>query len=104
MRQVSLRKFKNGIAELSEPIEVSLRDGQGNIRVLGFWTPYATPEEFVHEHRHEIEALKPLDLSPRLEISVDEPVVIRTPEEVATAVRGDPIRAVPKPSQRGKRR
>ena len=115
MKNMSLRKFRDQIAELTSPVEVSLRDGDGNIRVLGYWTPYAQipsdakplippelgpgPSELVAEGGSQ--------LGSTLDIPVDEepaPRVIRTPEEVAAVVSSNPVRAVPKPSQLRRRR
>jgi hypothetical protein len=128
LKQISLRKFREQVADLTEVVEVSKRDGDGNIRILGYWTPYAT-------HPADATPLEPLvgakaEPGPMvgievkagevgvLDIPVDDesfpmaedsefdrhprtaPRVIATPEEAAVAVRVDPVRAVPKPSQR----
>lgn len=122
MRQMSLRAFRDQISDLHAPVEVSKRDGSGNILVLGYWTPYA-------QHPPDskpIEPLKPGEI-PTATISVvsasGEIVVppvtldlptddwassfINTPEEaasraaVASATRR--IKPVPKPGQRSKR-
>ena len=123
MRQMSLRAFRDQTVDLREPVEVSRRDGQGNIQVLGYWTPYAqhTPGP------SPIEPWKPGDPPPTatisvrsaegvtvvppvtLEIPFDEevappaPRLISSPEEVAAVVRPNPVRAVPKPSQKSRR-
>lgn len=96
MQQISLRRFRDRIDEISEPVEVSRRDAEGNINILGFWTPYPPGTQL-------------LDLGPGrtrvldLPIDVERPRVIRSPEEAAIAVPVHPVRAVPKPSQRRKR-
>ena len=41
LRQVSLRKFRDEIADIHEVVEVSRRVEAGNIQILGYWTPYA---------------------------------------------------------------
>lgn len=117
LKQLSLRKFRDTIADVHEVVEVSRRDPQGNIQILGFWTPYVTYPE-------GSKPLPALDSTGTptatvsvgdpggqtivpLEIPVDEepvPRVIRTPEQAAVAVVPDPVRAVPKPSQQRKRR
>lgn len=94
MRQVSLRRFRDGIADLREPVEVSLRDGDGHIRVLGYWTPYRPP---VPEDHPKVVLDIPVEADPATFR------VIRSPGDVATAVRPDPVRSVPKPSQRKRR-
>lgn len=104
MRLVSLRKFRGEIPELREPVEVSRRDGDGNLQVLGFWTPYDQPGPAAPILDIPVDAEFPVaedsefDRHPRT-----APIVISSPEEVADAVRPDPIRAVPKPSQRKRR-
>lgn len=98
MRQMSLRAFRDSIADQTSPVEVSKREDDGNIRVLGFWTPY---------NRHPVASLGPLP-AVRLELPIDDaevvPVVINSPADVATAIRVDPVRAVPKPSQQKRKR
>lgn len=136
MRQMSLRAFRDSIATLHQPVEVSKRDGDGNIQVLGFWTPYmqhppdAKPVpiledqppvsggvaairggQYVAEERTPLDI--PIDDEPEFPMAEETefdrhpltaPRVISSPEQVAAAVRVDPLRAVPKPSQRkGKR-
>lgn len=109
MRNMSLRKFRDQIATITEVVEVSRRETTGNINVLGFWTPYM-------QYAPDAKPLKSLDI---LTDDVDPvpggttairdgeyvrelPKVIKTPEEAhaatASAVRS--VRAVPKPSQR----
>ena len=90
--QLSLRRFRETIADLRDPVEVSRRDSDGSMRILGAWTPYP---------QSQTEA-KPLELP--LDDEPVAPKVIKTPQEVAAVVRVDPVRAVPKPSQmkRGK--
>jgi hypothetical protein len=117
MKNISLRRFRAEIAETYEAVEVSRRDPEGNIQLLGYWTPYVTYPD--------AKPLEPLrDQAPvpggttairdakyvqeervPLEITDDEPGprVIRTPAEVAVAVAVNPVRAVPKPSQRKRR-
>lgn len=53
MRQMSLRAFRDTIATLHQPVEVSKRDSDGNILVLGYWTPYA-------QHPPEAKPIEPL--------------------------------------------
>ena len=112
MRNLSLRRFKTDIAQLMEPVEVSRRDPDGNIHILGYWTPYA-------QMGPDPKPLEPLQRAP-LDIPVEEPgvpiqlhddidvaaiaKVIKTPEEAAAVVPSNPVRAVPKPSQQRKRR
>lgn len=114
MKTISLRKFRDSITDITAVTEVSLRDADGNIRILGFWTPYAT---------HPVDAIPLPEPVPgatlTAEISVnDEPVgrgqlvipvedddpdsesgfaLIRTPEEAAVAVT--PVRPFPKAVQ-----
>jgi hypothetical protein len=136
MRQLSLRAFRDSIASLRAPVEVSKRDSDGNILVLGYWTPYA-------QHPPDSKPIEPLSPGEKptatisvlsaeggtirppvtLEIPIDDdepgfpvsedsefdrhprtaPRVISSAEEAAAVVRADPIRAVPKPSQRKRR-
>lgn len=175
LKQISLRKFRETVADLHEVVEVSKRDTDGNINILGYWTPYMTypagastvplePLEdqppvpggttairdggYVREERapgppsplidkvpptYEVVDGRPvlqgsvLDLIDDDEVdfpvgedsefdrhprTMDKPVVpgqgiaggvIKTPEEAAVAVAVNPVRAVPKPSQRKKR-
>jgi len=131
MRQISLRAFRGQIADLHQPVEVSKRDGSGNIQVLGYWTPYVQ----IPDDAKSLKPWQPGDEAPTATISVlsadgetvvppvtleiplpddDEdqelwserssaPKVINTPEEAAVAVPVNPVRAVPKPSQRRKK-
>lgn len=85
--QISLRRFRETIADLRDPVEVSRRDADGNITVLGSWTPYAIRK--TEAPNLDLE----LDLAPK-------PKVIRSTAEVATIVAPHPVRSVPKPSQR----
>jgi hypothetical protein len=94
MRTISLRKFRTEVADLTDQVEVTRRDSDGNIHLLGFWTPYAAKSDQVQ-----------LPVR-RLEIPVPEPTgpkIVRTPEEAAAAVpaRGEPY---PKEQQAGRRR
>lgn len=107
MRQVSLRKFRGEIADLREMVEVSRRDGNGMIRVLGYWTPYRQPVVATHSSTAGADSEGGeyvRERVPILDIPVDADPdtfrIINHPDEVATAVRPDPIRAVPKPSQK----
>jgi hypothetical protein len=79
MNQISLRQFRERIGDLREPVEVSRRDVQGNIQILGYWTPYMT----------DAPASGQLDLD----------AVIAKPVAVAS-----PVRAFPKAVQAGKKR
>lgn len=135
LKQMSLRKFRVEIADLREPVDVSRRDPDGNIQILGYWTPYM-------QYAPDSVSLEPLEDQPpvpggttairdgqyvreervpEIEIPVDDeafPVgedsefdrhprtatLIRTPEEAAAVVAVNPVRAVPKPSQRKGRR
>ena len=82
--QISLRRFRETIADLRHPVEVSRRDADGSMRILGAWQPYQQLAE-----------------APSLDLDLDPvPKVIKSPEEVATVVAPHPVRAVPKPSQR----
>ena len=39
MRTISLRQFRDNIADIAEPVEVQRRDKAGSFQVLGHWTP-----------------------------------------------------------------
>ena len=93
----ALRKFRDDISNLREPVEVSRRDQSGIIQVLGFWTPY-------NAHLPD-RAVPPPLLDLQLSEDADPATlrIIGSPEQAAAAVRPDPIRAVPKPSQRRRR-
>lgn len=39
MRLISLRKFRDSIAQIEEPVEVARRDPSGTIQIIGVWTP-----------------------------------------------------------------
>lgn len=100
--QISLRKFRDEIVDIHHVVEVSRRDPQGNINVLGYWTPYMTYPEGAVElpEPNGIEALPVLDLP------VDDgplPRMVRSPEEAAVAV-APTVRAFPKSAQVGKKR
>lgn len=117
IQQMSLRAFRDSVAELRQPVEVSKRGPDGLIRVLGSWTPYKTEPianldltedqdqvpggttairggQYVREDR------APLDLP-----TDDDhgPKVINSPDDVPAVVEMHPVRAVPKPSQRRRR-
>lgn len=96
MRTISLRKFRTEVADLTDKVEVSRRDGDGNIHLLGFWTPYKGSEPVLVRESGQ-ETLVPLALAP------PGPKIISSPEEAA-AVAPQGVRAVPKPSQRRKAR
>lgn len=113
MRQMSLRAFRDTIADVRQPVEVSKRDSDGNILVLGFWTPYPQAGSVVAVHPSTMSAAA-LDagadseeIHRPLEIPVEDepsgPHVIKTPAEAAAVVPINPVRAVPKPGQRRKR-
>ena len=88
LKTISLRQFRLRIAELDEVVEVSRRDEQNNQQVLGYWTPYMT----------RAPGSAPL---PPFDLAIDEPAPLRniqTKADVATMVKSDPVRAVPKPS------
>lgn len=97
MRNISLRKFRAEIVDLDEPVEVSRRDGEGSIQLLGFWTPYGSPEGKL--------VVSPVPPHALLKIPVDEPApkIIRTPEEAAAAV-APTVRAFPKSTQTARRK
>lgn len=104
--QISLRKFRDEIVDIRQVVEVSRRDPQGNINVLGYWTPYMTYDRTL---RVEVPgdvvgtgAVEPVVL----ELPVgDEPLprMVRSPEEAAVAV-APTVRAFPKSAQVGKRK
>lgn len=96
MSQMSLRRFRDTIGEIRQPVEVSRRDSEGNIVVLGVWTPY------VFEARNSMGEITVTTKTIESPNTNGEPAVIRTPAEAAAVVRADPVRAVPKPSQRKK--
>jgi hypothetical protein len=103
LRQMSLRQFRIQIVDLRAPVEVSRRDNDGNIQVLGFWTPYmqeapgalAIPVDDEGDGGFPMGEDSEFDRHPRT-----APRLISSPEEVAKTVRINPVRAVPKPSQR----
>lgn len=123
MKNISLRRFRVEIVDIDEEIEVSRRDPEGNIQLLGVWMPYVTygsnakPLEplgdqapvpggttairgrYVREEQTAVPSPGVIEAR-RLEIPVAEPRVIRTPADAAVAVAPHPVRAVPKPSQR----
>jgi len=107
VKTISLRKFRNEIVDLHEPVEVMRRERDGNIQILGSWTPYMTslpgsvsvPEAEPGEDVHA--SVEVVDL--QLDAAIG-PRIIRTPEEAATVAPISPLRAVPKPSQRRKSR
>lgn len=94
---VSLTAFRDKLLTYREPVLVSRRDAEGNLQILGFWTPYMQyPPDSAPIPGDSSGRVTPLDLP------VDEPVtprVIGSPGDVATLVRPDPVRSVPKPSQ-----
>jgi hypothetical protein len=112
VKQISLRAFRGGIGDLREPVEVSRRDGQGNIQVLGFWTPYMqyppggiladpAPPEIPAEvggGGFPMGEDAEFDLHPRT-----APRIITTPEEAAAAAPAS-LRAFPKEVQAGRRK
>lgn len=40
MKTISMRRFRERAAEITEPVEISVRDAAGNFTVLGQFTPY----------------------------------------------------------------
>lgn len=120
MRQISLRAFRDSIADIHQPVEVSRRDGQGNIQVLGYWTPYVQHPEDGETKLGPTTLVLPVDDEGDggFPVGSDEefdrhprtaPKVIKTPEEAAAATAAAiastarPIQPVPKPSQRKRR-
>ena len=100
MKTISLRRFRERAAEITEPVDIAIRDRDGNFQIIGFFTPYVT-------HPPEATPLKPLDLGgPVIEEAPDRtgkgPIMVATPEEAATAVR--PVRPFPKSAQTGRRK
>lgn len=111
MKNISLRRFRAEIADIYEEVEVSRRDPEGNIQLLGVWMPYVT----YHPDARQLELLEAQPPVPagttairgeqyareeRRPLRAEGPKVIRTPAEAAVAVIPSPVRAVPKPSQR----
>jgi hypothetical protein len=39
MRTISLRQFRDHIADFDEPVQVQRRDAAGNFQILGEWKP-----------------------------------------------------------------
>jgi hypothetical protein len=42
MKQISLRRFRDSIGDLREPVAVSRRDPEGSYVILGEWHPSIT--------------------------------------------------------------
>ena len=40
MRAISLRQFRDHIADIGEPVQVQRRDKTGTFHVLGVWQPF----------------------------------------------------------------
>lgn len=104
LRQISLRQFRERAAEIREQMDIAIRDRDGNLQVIGYYTPYAAPAS---------PAARPLELPVDEPEAVTEgqyvymaggPKVIKTPEEAAAAVTWDPSRVVPKSASSGRRR
>jgi len=95
---MSLRQFRERAAEITEPVEVTIRDRDGNFRALGFYTPYLTYPVTLHGTGKIEQAVLP-----PVEITIPGPRVIKTPEDVAAAVapRGA---AYPKEVQAGRKK
>jgi len=84
VRTISLRRFRDRAAEIREPVEISLRDPDGNLRIIGFFTPYGAPSVAAVELSVQHEEVKPH--------------VIKTPKEAAAAAKPT-SRAFPKSAQ-----
>lgn len=98
MRSMSLRQFRERAAEISEPIEIAIRDREGNFRVLGFYTPYQTLPVTVHGTGR----VEEVELPP-VEIEIPGPKVIKTAAEaVAATVALGSVRPFPKSAQTGR--
>ena len=93
MKNISLRKFRVEIVDLRESVEVSRRDPEGNIQLLGYWTPYSAQSS-------RVEPPLPAELGASRSTGVP---IIRTPKEAALAAPVSP-RAYSKAAQAGKRR
>lgn len=108
MKTISLRKFRDSIADIHEVVEVSRRTPEGNIHVLGFWTPYMQDVPGSVELIATALVKDPLPgyEVKRVDIPVEDdppvPNVIKTPEEAAAAVR--PVRPFTKADQAGRKR
>jgi hypothetical protein len=90
MRMISLRAFAAQVSTLVEPVEVSRRDREGNIQILGYWTPYATVAPDA----------TPLEPLVRETERTPGPRMIHTPQEAAAAVTFGRSQPAPKPTKR----
>lgn len=101
LKTISLRRFRERAAEITEPIEIAVRDRDGNFRVLGSYTPYEQPGA-------KPQILDLGEVSPEAVEAVRTGVAagtIKTPEEAAAVARSIPaVRPFPKSAQTGQRR
>ena len=118
LKTISLRRFREQAAEIHEPVDIAVRDRQGNFQIIGFFTPYMT-------YPPDAKPLVPIadeeppvpggttavrrDEDGRLGYVTEErapgppsPRMIRTPAEAAAAA--PQIRPFPKSAQTGRRR
>ena len=101
LKTISLRQFRERAVDINEPVDIAIRDRDGNLQILGYYTPYAT----VGPDATSLEPLSPGSGGTVLPLDLEDGVkstagrVIRTPQEAAAAVR--PIHPVPKPSRKG---
>lgn len=98
MKLLSLRQFRERAAEIREKVEIAVRDSGGNLRVLGFYTPYTPHPPGAVESPTERVEVEVIEV-----VGAGQPRIIRTPEEAAAAV-SNPVRAFPKSAQTGRKK
>lgn len=106
MKNISLSRFRDDIIKFTEAVEVSRKDSDGNIQLLGFWTPYVRPgaAELLEVSIVTTDAAPgEMDAGGAHGFEI-KPKVIRTPEEAKVAVASDPVRAFPKDRQIGRKK
>jgi hypothetical protein len=112
MKSMSLRQFRERAAEIFEPIEIVLRDRDGNFRVLGYYTPYATyPPGAVELPKNTTGKLPEVSVSvlrdgETVALPSVRSGVIKTPAEAAaaTAAAVGSVRSFPKSAQLGRKK
>lgn len=64
MRTISLRAFRDSIADQTEPVIVQRRDKAGNYQVIGEWRPLFVRQRVEQEARGEAPVLGFVDSDP----------------------------------------
>jgi hypothetical protein len=98
LKTISLRRFREKAAEIHEPVDIAIRDRQGNFQTIGYFTPYLQAPQILDLGE---------DVSPEAVEAVRAGIgagTIKTPEEArAVAKTIAPVRAFPKSAQTGRK-